>query len=123
MGDYAAKFLPGDHVSYLAAAPIVGGNVVYLSAAGQITPTTAASNAVVGVAVTDAATGDTIAVTRGGVQRLVSSAAINVGDSVVSAASGRIASLGAGTNYSQVLGTALTAAGAAGVTVDVQWEK
>lgn len=123
MSDYAPKFSPGDHVTYQAAAPLVGGNVVYLSAAGQVSPTTAATNAVLGVAVTDAATGDYVAVIRGGVQRLVSSAAINVGDAVVSAASGRIASLGAGTNYAQVLGTALTAAGAAGITVDVQWEK
>lgn len=122
MADYAPKFIPGEDVTYAAAAPIVGGNVVYLSAAGQITPTSAATNAVVGVAETDAATGDYVAVSRGGVQRLVSSAAIAVGAGVQAAASGRVATF-SGTDYSLYLGTALTAAGAGGVTIDVQWEK
>jgi predicted RecA/RadA family phage recombinase len=90
MADYAPKYSPGDHVTYAAAAAIVGGNVVYLSAAGQVTPTSAAAATVVGVASTDAATGDYISVVRGGVQRLVSGAAIAVGDPLKSAASGRV---------------------------------
>lgn len=124
MADYAPKFSPGDHPTYAAAAAIVGGNVVYLSAAGQITPTAAAVASVVGVAATDAATGDYISVVRGGVQRLVSGAAIAVGDPLKSAASGRVVPYVVGTDpITQYLGFALTAAGGAGITVDAQWEK
>lgn len=123
MPDYAPKFAPGEDVTYQAAAVIAGGNVVYLSAAGQVTPTAAAVGTVVGVAQTDVAVGDYVAVSRGGVQRLVSAGVIAVGDAVTSAAAGRVAAFGAGTNYNLVLGTALTAAGGAGITVDVQWEK
>lgn len=124
MPDYAPKYQPGEDVTYAAAAAVTGGNLVFLSAAGQVTPTSAASAVVVGVAETDAATGDYVAVSRGGVQRLVSGAAINVGDPVKSAATGRAVPYVVGTDpITQWLGTALTAAGAAGVTVDVQWEK
>lgn len=124
MGDYAPKFLPGEHPTYAAAAAVVGGNVVYLSAAGTCAPTAAAVGAVLGVAETDAATGDYVTVCRGGVQRVVSGGAIAVGDVVKSAASGRVVTATVGTDAVNLyLGTALTAAGGAGVTVDVQWEK
>lgn len=124
MGDYAPKFQPGEDVTYAAAAAVVGGNVLFLSAAGQVTPTSAASAVVVGVAETDAATGDYVAVTRGGVQRLVSGGAINVGDPLKAAASGRVVLYVVGTDpVTQLLGTALTAAGGAGITIDAQWEK
>src|SRR3954464_10820955 len=124
MPDYAPKYQPGEDVTYAAAAAVTGGNLVFLSAAGQVTPTSAASAVVVGVAETDAATGDYVSVSRGGVQRLVSGPAINVGDPIKSAATGRAVPYVVGTDpITQWLGTALTAAGAAGVTVDVQWEK
>jgi hypothetical protein len=58
------------------------------------------------------------------VQRLVSGAAIAVGDPLKSAASGRVVPYVVGTDpITQYLGTALTAAGGAGITVDAQWEK
>ena len=123
MGDYAPKYLPGHDVTYTAASAITGGQVVYLSAAGTCAITSGALTAVLGVASRDVATGEELAVCRGGVQRCVSGAAIAVGDPVISAATGRVVPFGAGTNYNQVLGTALTAAGGAGITVDVQWEK
>lgn len=124
MADYAPKYQPGEDVTYAAAAAVVGGNVVFLSAAGQVSPTTAASALVVGVAETDAAVGDYVAVSRGGVQRLVSGGAISVGDPLKSAASGRVVLYVVGTDpITQWLGTALTAAGGAAVTIDAQWEK
>lgn len=124
MGDYAPKYQPGEDVPYAAAAAVVGGNVVYLSAAGQVTPTSTASPVVVGVAETDAAVGDYVSVSRGGVQRLVSGGAIAVGDPLKAAASGRVVLYVVGTDpVTQFIGTALTAAGGAAVTIDAQWEK
>lgn len=123
MADYTPKHWPGDLPTYAAAAAVTGGQVVYLSAAGQITPTSAASAAVVGVATRDGVTGDKIAVTRGGVQRLTASAAISVGAFVKSAASGKVVTATIGTDpHTQVLGFALTAASADGDIIDVQWE-
>lgn len=122
MSDYAPKYMPGEDPTYQASAALVGGNVCVLTAAGQVGPSAAAAAAIVGVAETDAAVGDYIALSRGGIQRLVSSAAIAVGAGVQAAAAGRVATF-AGTDYSLYIGTALTAAGGAGVTIDVQWEK
>jgi hypothetical protein len=122
VSDYAPKYQPGEDPTYQLSAAGVGGNVMVLTAAGQIAPSSAAAAAIVGVLETDGAVGDFMAVSRGGVQRVVSSAAIAVGVGVMAAASGRVAAF-TGTDYSLYIGTALTAAGGAGVTIDVQWEK
>ena len=56
-------------------------------------------------------------------QRCVSGAAIAVGDPLKSAASGRVVPYVVGTDpVTQLIGFALTAAGAAGTSVDVQWK-
>lgn len=124
MSDYAEKYLPGQHVTYNAGGAITGGNVVSLSAAGTCVATSAASAVVLGVATKDTATGETVAISRGGVQRCVSAAAIAVGDPLKSAASGRVTPFVVGTDpQPQYIGFALTAAGAAAITVDVEWEK
>ena len=123
MGDYTPKFLPGQNVTYTAGAPITGGQVVYLSAAGTCQLTSAASPVVLGVATRDVIAGDKLAVSSGGVQRCVSGAAIAVGDPLKSAATGRVVPYVVGTDpVTQLIGFALTAAGAAGTTVDVQWK-
>jgi predicted RecA/RadA family phage recombinase len=124
MADYAPKFSPGASVSYTAAAAITGGQVVYLSAAGTCALTAAASAVVLGVASRDVATGELVEVCRGGVQRCVSAAAITVGQPLKSAAAGRVTPMTIGTDaQDQYIGFALTAAGGAAVTVDVQWVK
>jgi predicted RecA/RadA family phage recombinase len=124
MADWTQKFSPGASVTYVAGAAITGGNVVYLSAAGTATATAGASAVVLGVASRDVATGELVEVLRGGVQRAVSAAAITVGQPLKSAASGRVTPMTIGTDpQDQYIGFALTAAGAAGTTVDVQWVK
>lgn len=123
MGDYVPKFKPGQDVTYVAGAAITGGQVVYLSAAGTVLLTAAAHANVMGVATRDVATGERLAVSRGGVQRCVSGAAIAVGDPLKSAATGRVVPYVVGTDpVTQLIGFALTAAGAAGTSVDVQWK-
>lgn len=123
MADYTPKHLPGQNVTYTAGAVIDGGQVVYLSAAGTCLITAGAHANVLGVATKYTASGERVAVSRGGVQRCVSGAAIAVGDPLKSAASGRVVPFVVGTDpETQRIGFALTAAGGAAVTVDVQWK-
>jgi len=123
MGDYTPKFAPGADVTYLAGAAITGGQVVYLSAAGTCLLTAAAHANVIGVATRDVASGERVAVSRGGVQRCVSGDVISVGDPLKSAATGRVVPFIVGTDpYTQLVGFALTAAAAAAATIDVQWK-
>jgi hypothetical protein len=114
MADYIPVFKPGQDITLTAGAAIVGGELVAVSGANTVTKTSAATGAWLGVATQDAASGAKVGVTSGGVQELIASAAIAVGDVLVPAANGRVAPIGAGTNYSQVVGVALTAQGTAG---------
>ena len=120
MADYIPVFKPGQDITLTAGAAIVGGRLVAASAANTVTETSASTAAWVGVAVQDAASGAKVGVTSGGVQEIVASAAIAVGDVLVPAATGRVAPIGGGTNYAHVVGIALTAAGAGGTAVRVK---
>jgi hypothetical protein len=112
MADYIPIFKPGTDITQtVGATAVVAGNLVALSAANTVIPTTAATAAWLGVATTDAAIGAKVGITSGGVQELVASAAIAAGALVVAAAAGKIATIGAGT-FDQVVGLALTAAAA-----------
>lgn len=110
MADYVPVFKPGDDLTLTAAATITGGQLVYVSAANSVTPTAGATAAWLGVATTDAASGAKVGITSGGVQELTAAGAIAAGDVLIPASSGRVAAIGAGTTYSQVVGIALTAA-------------
>lgn len=124
MGDWTQKFSPGASVTYTAGAAITGGQVVFLSAAGQVSLTAGASAVVVGVASRDVAAGELVEVFRGGVQRCVAAAAITVGQPLKSAASGRVTPMTIGTDpQDQYIGFALTAAAGAASVLDVQWVK
>lgn len=123
MGDWSAKYRPGADATYIAGAAITGGQVVFLSAAGTASPTTAASAVVLGVASRDVAIGEQVTVLRGGVQRAVAAAAITVGQPLKSAASGRLTPMTIGTDpQDQYVGFALTAAAGAASVFDVQWK-
>lgn len=124
MGDYTQKTTAEQPVTYTAGAAITGGQVVYLSAAGQCQATSAASAVVLGVATRDVASGELLAVVRGGVQQCTAAAAVTVGQPLKSASSGRVTPMTIGTDaQDQYLGFALTAAGGAGTVIDVQWVK
>lgn len=116
MADYIPVFKPGTDVTFTAGAAVVGGRLVALSAAETVIETSASTAAWMGVASQDAASGAKVAVTSGGVQELIVSAAVTVGDVLVPAAAGRVAPIGAGTNYAHVVGVALTAQSTAGQT-------
>ncbi len=119
MSDYLPKFNPGAQVPLtVGATPVVGGRLVEVSTANAIVPAGADSAKVLGVAAQDAAVGDRVTVfaRSGGVQRLTASGAIAVGARVISAAAGKIATIGAGTN---AIGIALEAAAADNDVIDV----
>lgn len=119
MADYLPKFKPGQAVTLtVGATAVVGGRLVEVSVANTVIPAAADSAKVVGVAGFDAATGEPVTVfTRpSGVHRLVASGAIAVGAKVISAAAGKIATIGAGANP---VGIALTAANADNDVIDV----
>lgn len=110
MADYVSVFKPGEDLTMTAAATITGGQLVYVSAANSVTPTAGATAAWLGVATTDAANGAKVGITSGGVQEVTASGAVAVGDVLIPAAAGKVAAIGGGTNYAQVVGIALTAA-------------
>lgn len=78
----------------VAGADLKAGQVVYLSGSMQVSPTTAASAAVLGVAMFDAKSGEPVAVECEGLFKLTAKGAITGGDLVESAANGAVAKVG-----------------------------
>ncbi|VXB75410.1 DUF2190 family protein [Pseudoclavibacter sp. 8L] len=118
MVDYLPKFLPGGAVTFTASAAVTGGRLVAVTGNRTVGPAGADSAAVVGVAGFDAPVGEQVTVyTRAhGVQQLTASAAIAAGAKVISAAAGKVATIGAGANP---IGLALEAASADNDVIDV----
>jgi len=109
MADYLPKFNSGKPFTLTASADVIGGRVLIASGAGTVSAAGADAANVVGVAGFDALSGEPVTVypRSGGVHKLVASAAIVAGTKVISAAAGKIATIGAGVNP---IGIALTAA-------------
>jgi predicted RecA/RadA family phage recombinase len=108
MAEYVPLYAEADTFTSQASATITGGQVLIVSGAGTVAPSSAASVAVVGVAGNDAASGDKVTVITEGIHRLVATGTVTAGDMVVSAASGTVAT-GPGT-AGQAVGVALTTA-------------
>lgn len=128
MGDYIPKYAPGTDVTAVAGGTITGGQVVEVTAAATastpvtVAVTSGASAAVKGVATRDVVTGELVAISRGGIQRCVSGAAVAVNAPLKSAATGRVVTYVVGTDpVTQLIGYAESAAGAAGTAIDVRW--
>lgn len=120
MADYIPIFAPGADITLSAGAAITAGELVSTSAANTVVKTPGATAQWVGVATTDAASGAKVGVTSGGVQELTASAAVALTDVLIPAANGRVAPIGAGTNYAQVVGIPLTTAAGAGDKIRVK---
>lgn len=118
MADYLPKIQYGEPFTTTASAAVIGGRLVVVSGAGTVGPAGADAANVVGVAAFDGAANEKVTVfpRPGGVHRLVASAAITAGAKVISAAAGKIATIGAGANP---VGIALTTAAAADDVIDV----
>lgn len=118
MPDYLPRFKPGKAVSMLTSADVIGGRLVLASGVSTVAPATADAANVVGVAATDATSGDKVLVfcRPGGIQRLTASAAITAGVKVVAATGGKIATIASNSNP---IGIALQTAAADLDVIDV----
>lgn len=103
----------------VADGDLTAGQVVYISGDMKVKATTAASKAVLGVAMFDAKSGEPVAVECEGLFKLTASAAITAGSQVESAAGGKVATVG--TTATKVIGIALNAAAADGDPVIVKF--
>lgn len=122
MAESIPVFKPGQDITLTASAAITGGRLVAVSGAGTVAETSAATAAWLGVATTDAASGAKVGVTSGGVHEVTANATVAAGDVLIPAANGRVTPIGAGTNYAQVVGVALTG-GASGAAVRVKFTR
>jgi hypothetical protein len=118
MVDYLPKFKPGSAVTFSASADVTGGRLVAVSGNRTVAPAAADSATVAGVAGFDAVTGESVTVylRPSGVHPLVASGVIAAGAKVIAAATGKIATVGAGVNP---IGIALEAATADLDVIDV----
>ncbi|MGF7124039.1 capsid cement protein [Rhodococcus sp. BE178] len=117
MAEYIPIRKPGAALVSQASASITGGQLVAVSGNGTVAPAGAASSAWLGVAAFDAVSGDKVTIHAVGEHELTASGAIAAGAVVISAAAGAVAAIGAGTDYSQVVGVAVSAAAAGKVRV------
>lgn len=106
MAEYLPVFKPGQAMTSQASATITAGQILEVSGSGTVGPAGAASVKVVGVAATDAASGDKVTYFAGGVQHCPASGAITAGARVDTVAAG--AGVVAGTTAP--VGIALTTA-------------
>lgn len=107
MPEFNALYKPGEAFPRVTSGAVTGGQVLIVSGNNTVAASSAASAAVVGVAAFDAASGDPVTVLSDGVFQLAASGAISAGASVAAAASGAVAAH-SGTNYSTIIGVALS---------------
>lgn len=112
MPAYLPKFDTKLTITLKASAAITGGRLVEVSGDGTVAQAAADSTKVVGVAMDDAAENQTVAVSLGGVQRLLANGSITAGDEVAAAADGK-----AKTGDSAQIGVALSTGDSTLVTV------
>jgi predicted RecA/RadA family phage recombinase len=103
----------------VADGDLTAGQVVYISGNMKVKATTAASAAVLGVAMFDAKDGEPVAVECEGLFKLTAAGAISAGDLVESAAGGKVATVGE--TVTKTIGIALNAATADGDPVFVKF--
>lgn len=102
----------------IADGDITAGQVVYISGSMKVKATTAATSAVLGVAMFDAKSGEPVAVECEGLFKLTAAGAITAGAQVAAAAGGKVATAASGANK---IGIALNAASADGDPVFVKF--
>ncbi|MEU7170321.1 capsid cement protein [Micromonospora tulbaghiae] len=108
MPDYAPLYMPGDVITGVTSAAVVGGRQLMVSGNGTVAHATADSNAVVGTAAHDAASGANVTYHgRGQVHVSTAAGAITAAARLNSAANGTVASATAGVGN---IGIALTTA-------------
>lgn len=102
----------------VADGDLTAGQVVYISDNMKVKATTAATSAVLGVAMFDAKSGEPVAVECEGLFKLTAADAITAGAQVAAAAGGKVATAASGANK---IGIALNTASADGDPVFVKF--
>lgn len=102
----------------VADGDLTAGQVVYISGSMKVKATTAATSAVLGVAMFDAKSGEPVAVECEGLFKLTAAGAITAGAQVAAAAGGKVATAASGANK---IGIALNTAAADGDPVFVKF--
>lgn len=102
----------------IADGDLTAGQVVYISGSMKVKATTAATSAVLGVAMFDAKGGEPVAVECEGLFKLTAAGAITAGAQVAAAAGGKVATAASGANK---IGIALNTAAADGDPVFVKF--
>lgn len=102
----------------IADGDLTAGQVVYISGSMKVKATTAATSAVLGVAMFDAKSGEPVAVECEGLFKLTAAGTITAGAQVAAAAGGKVATAASGANK---IGIALNAASADGDPVFVKF--
>jgi len=109
-------------VNFKAGGTISIGNAVKLSAAWTVVPTSAVTDQLIGIALTNAASGEPVAILCRGVIDAVASGAISAGSYIGASTNGKVAALTVANAYSNGLvikGIALSAASQDGDTIQV----
>jgi hypothetical protein len=120
MSEYLPLHDEGDSFTRVASAPVTGGQIVIVSGSGSVAPSTAASNAWLGVAAFDGVSGDQVTVYAGGVQRCIAgTGGVTAGNQVEAAAGGTVVTHTNGTADVNIVGLALTTV-AAGALAEVR---
>lgn len=109
MAEHTPIHRPGEAYTATASADITGGQILVASGDDTVAPSGGASVAFAGIAAHDALNGEKVTVLTGGIHEVTASGAIAAGAVVVTASTGRVATLG-DTTYSQVIAVALKAA-------------
>ncbi|KZM70764.1 capsid cement protein [Nocardia terpenica] len=117
MSDFLPLYHPAAKVPYVTSAAVTAGQLLVVSGNNTVAASSAAGMAFGVAAVDDPLGGNQIMVYRNGIHVLAASGTINAGDPVVAAASGAVSAIGSDTNYTHVVGQALTAAAGGKVTV------
>lgn len=115
MSNYIPKIDTHSVLTRSASADVVGGQLVDVSGSKTVAPAAADSAAVLGVALSDAKTGQAVSVSLGGVQRPVADGEITAGVKVFSAVAGKVSAKGT----SNPIGIALETA-TSGAQVEIQ---
>jgi hypothetical protein len=107
MAEYAPIYFSADRIPVTTSAAVTAGQLLYVSGNDTVAKTSAATGAWLGVAAHDAGSGAQVVIYT---DELAASGAIAAGARVCAAANGAVADFASGTDYSQVVGIALSAA-------------
>lgn len=106
-GGIVEFFSPGDHITVTAGGTITGGQIVVYSANRTVVAAGAGAILTAGVAMHDAASGESLTIATDGVWPIKATGAISFGDRLITAATGTVAPAGATPDARTLIGYAM----------------